>query len=47
MIEQFCTYYQQKLKRVKDKYICPNHGAVLMDKSEEDENDKKIKSYIG
>ena len=46
MVEQFCHYCQQRLKKINEKYCCPIHGVVLIEKPEEENKDKK-KDYIG
>lgn len=44
MTNQFCPFCNQLLKKVGDVYICPIHGRVLKEDSEESKGDT---SYIG
>ncbi|MEK6882851.1 MAG: hypothetical protein AABY22_24725 [Nanoarchaeota archaeon] len=45
MTNQFCPYCNQLCKKVKEFYICPIHGKVLVER--EPEENKEEKNYIG
>lgn len=46
---QFCTYCQQPLEKIGDKYLCPIHGFVLreVEKEEESSDENSYNGYIG